>query len=127
MRNNRKERKYTPEQLVVLQNLAIPRDIASMMIDVPEREVSDFRFRIKYKKSILAAAKKYRDQRKLKDEERLGGRQYNYWTPEEITYIMTSEDSDVTMAEKLGRTVYSIQKKRERELNKNNKNNKKKK
>lgn len=118
MRVDRTERKYTPEQEVVLCNLTIPRDIAAIMTDLPCREVTEYRFRIKYKDAINKASKKYRDKRKLRETERLGGRQYNYWSPEDIELIMTSTESDDMIAEKLGRTVYSIQKKRERELKK---------
>lgn len=118
MRNKRNGRKYTADQLHILDDLSIPRDVASMMTDLPEREISDYRFRIRYKKAIHAAAKKFRDKRRLLDNERLGGRQYNFWSDEDVEYIMTSTDSDTDMADKLGRTVYSIQKKRERELKK---------
>lgn len=121
MRNKRQGRKYTADQLHILNDLSIPRDIASMMTDLPEREISDYRFRLRYKKSIYAAAKKFRDKRKLLDKERLGGRRYDYWSDEDVEYIMTSTDSDTEMADKLGRTVYSIQKKRERELKKKDK------
>lgn len=118
MRKEKQERKYTPDQLLVLNDLTIDRDVASIMTDLPIREISDYRFRIRYKDSIIRASKKFRDKRKLKDAERLGGRQYDYWTPADVEYIMTSTDSDAEMAEKLNRTVYSIQKKREREIKK---------
>ena len=52
MRVDRTERKYTPEQEVVLCNLTIPRDIAAIMTDLPCREVTEYRFRIKYKDAI---------------------------------------------------------------------------
>jgi len=118
MRKEKQERVYTPDQLLVLNDLTISRDVASIMTDLPMREISDYRFRIRYKEAISRASKKFRDKRKQQDAERLGGRQYDYWTAEDIEYILTSTDSDAEMADKLNRTVYSIQKKRERELKK---------
>jgi hypothetical protein len=118
MKIQRATKKFTQEQIKVLSDFSIPRDLASMMTGLPERDVSDYRFRLKYRDSIAAASRRYREQRKFKDAERLGGRVYNFWTEEDIEYILNGTDTDEEMAEKLGRTVYSIQKKRERELNK---------
>ena len=118
MKIQRTIKKYTQEQIKILSDFSIPRDLASVMTGLPERDISDYRFRLKYRDSIAAASRRYRAQRKFKESERLGGRVYNFWTAEDIEYILNGTDTDEEMAEKLGRTVYSIQKKRERELNK---------
>lgn len=118
MRKEKIERTYTPEQLQILNDLSITRDIASMLTDLPQREINDYRFRIRYREVINKAAKRYRDKKKAENLERLGGRKYDYWTAEDIEYILTSEDTDEEMAIKLGRTTYAIQKKREREIKK---------
>lgn len=118
MKIQRTIKKFTPEQIKILSDFSIPRDLASVMTGLPERDISDYRFRLKYRDSIAAASRRYREQRKFKDAQRLGGRAYNFWSAEDIEYILNGTDTDEEMAEKLGRTVYSIQKKRERELNK---------
>ena len=118
MRKDRIERVYTPEQLMILNDFTITRDSAAIITDLPQREINDYRFRVRYKEAINKAAKRYRDKKKAENLERLGGRKYDYWTAEDIEYILTSEDTDEEMAIKLGRTTYAIQKKREREIKK---------
>lgn len=118
----RKERrisksKLTEKELKVVEDLSIPVDVASFMLGITASLITHYRYRMKIKDSLRKAAKKYRDKLKEAHLEKFGKTHasYNYWSEEEIKYIMTSTDSDLEQAEKLGRTVYSIQKKRERE------------
>lgn len=125
----RKERqisksKLTEKELQIIEDLSIPVDVVSFMTGIQASLITHHRYRMKIKESLRKAAAKYRNKLKEKHLEKFGKTHasYNYWTEEEIKYIMTSKDSDLEQAEKLGRTVYSIQKKREREKIKENNN-----
>ena len=119
MRKERKisKSKLTEKEIKIIEDLSITIDIASFMTGIQSSLITHYRYRMKIKDSLRKAAKKYRDKLKERHLEKFGKTHasYNYWTEEEIKYILTSQESDIEQAEKLGRTVYSIQKKRERE------------
>jgi len=121
-------RKKTPtyrlsnEDLKIILDHSIPPDVASFMVNVPANTISQYRFRNKYKDSIDKAVARFRAKLKQANLARFGKSNgcYQYWTEEDINYILESSDPDAVMAEKLNRTIYSIQKKRERELKRRN-------
>ena len=120
------EEKLSEEDFEIVADKTIPSDLASLITGIPIEEISKYRYSLKYRSSLREASRRYRE--KLKKKRRT--RTYSYWTEEEIDYIMYGTDTDVEMAKKLDRSVYSIQKKRERETNKrlggkNGRNNKK--
>ena len=47
---------------------------------------------------------------------------YNFWTQAMVDYILNSTDTDKEQARKLGKTIYAVQKKRQRELAKQERN-----
>lgn len=102
-----------------MNDFSTPVDVASFMTDMAPRDIAQYRYRIKYKELRAKASARYRE--RMKEQDKALGRDhgtYKYWTPEEINYILNSEDTDEQQSEKLGRSVYSIQKKRQRERGK---------
>lgn len=108
------EEKLSEEDFKIVSDKTIPSDLASVITGIPIEEISKYRYSLRYRSSLREASRRYRE--KLKKKRRT--RTYGYWTEEEIDYIMYGTDTDVEMAKKLDRSVYSIQKKRERETNK---------
>jgi len=102
----------------ILDNKTITPDVASFMVDMSMNSVVQYRYRVNHREECKQASQKCRNKMKAENQKRFGGNNkcYNYWSEAEIEYILFSNDSDKTMAKKLHRTVYAIQKKREREL-----------
>lgn len=122
MRKKEPVRRLSKDDLKIVLDTSIPPDVASFMVDMPANTISQYRFRNKYSEGLRKASARFREKMKQQNIEKFGKSNacYNYWSAEDIKYIMTSKDPDSVMAEKLNRTVYSIQKKRERELKRRN-------
>ena len=116
MKKPRRQQVYvTQEEQDILGDHTIPISVAMIMLDMAHREVLTKRQYILYGEQRRKASLKYREKIKNLQNRK---RTYNFWKPEEIEYILTSTDSDLTQAKKLDRSVESIQKKRERERRK---------
>ena len=121
----RKKKRTTRQQLTeeaqrIISDISIPPDMAGFMLGMESTEVSKYRSREKYREGNARASANYRKKLKEKHLETFGRNNacYGYWSKEEVEYIMNTKEPDTAIAEQLGRTVYSIQKKRERELKK---------
>lgn len=110
--------RLSEEDIRILTNRTVTSDVASFMVDMPAKQVIDYRYRESHREQCKEASKKAREKMKAEHEALFGTgkRQYDYWRPEEIEYIITSSDSDKKMARKLKRSIQSIQKKRSRVL-----------
>lgn len=94
-----------------IQNL---RDLAFVMNRSYE-SVRNKKWRLDHPERTREIDRKYK--RQLHDRTTDGGkRNYLYWTKEEIDLILTSKESDLVLAEKLGRSLNCIQTKRHRLL-----------
>ena len=102
------------EDLKVIYDFTIPVEMASFMLDIPESYISSWRHQKKYAANRIAASQRYRDKKKAEGIMSHDHQKYNYWSEADVKYILTSEDTDEEMAIKLGRTICSVQKKRER-------------
>ena len=58
MRKEKIERTYTPEQLQILNDLSITRDIASMLTDLPQTEINEYKYQTYIKENIVGAENK---------------------------------------------------------------------
>lgn len=99
----------TEKEISILQNYTITNDAACVMLNLPRRDVLKLRQYYRYTEARKEASQRFREKNKSDN------RKYNFWKPDEIAYILTSEDTDEEQAKKLKRSVYAIQKKRERE------------
>lgn len=115
-RRSLKKADLSEEDLKIVYDTSISVEMASFMLDIPESYVSSWRHQKKYAASRIAASKRYRDKKKAEGIMSHSHQKYSYWSDDDVKYIMTSEDTDEDMAKKLGRTICSIQKKRERVL-----------
>lgn len=104
----------------IITDPSIPTDMASFMTGIDADTVSKLRYRQKMRDVNAKASRKYRAKLKKKHIAEFGKEHacYDFWSKEEIEMVMNSEESDLVLSEKLNRTVYSIQKKRQRELKK---------
>lgn len=94
-----------------IQNL---RDLAFVMNRSYE-SVRNKKWRLDHPERAREIDKRYK--RQLYNRTTDGGkRNYLYWTKEEIDLILTSKESDLVLAEKLGRSLNCIQTKRYRLL-----------
>lgn len=115
-RRSLKKADLSEADLKVIYDFTISVEMASFMLDIPESYVSSWRHQKKYAANRIAASKRYRDKKKAEGIMSQGHKTYDYWSDEDIKYILTSDDTDEEMAKKLGRTICSVQKKRERVL-----------
>lgn len=104
----------------IIYNYTIDHNMASVLTGIDADKIYHFRYQDLFKEKQREASQRYRDKQREKDIEKFGAPHscYNFWSEEEIKYILTSKDSDRVMAEKLNRTIASIQKKRAREVEK---------
>lgn len=115
-RKSFKKADLTETDLKVVYDSSIPVEMASFMLDIPEPYISSWRHAEKFAANRLAASQRYRDKKKAEGIMSQAHKTYQFWSEADVQYIMTSEDTDEEMAKKLGRTICSVQKKRERVL-----------
>ena len=122
MKKQTPTRQFSKEDMKIILDTSIPPDVASFMVDAPANTISQYRFRDKYKEGLRRSAARFKEKMRQENLAKFGKPNacYQYWTEEDIKYILESKDTDAAMAKKLNRTVYSIQKKRERELKRRN-------
>ena len=126
MRKKNKKKKVTDlseNDMKILMTKAIEADVAGYMINAEPEEVTSMRYRLARKEQLAEASRVFRQKVKTENLQRFGKEHgcYNYWTEEEIEYILTSEDSDKEQALRLNKTVAAVQQKRSRELAKRRK------
>ena len=113
-------RKLTAGDIELMTTQELPIDVAAFITDTNEKTVQNSRYRAKYSESCKAASQRNRNKMKQENIQNFKKTHgcYNYWTAAQIEYILNSADSDKVQARKLGKTIYAIQKKRQRELEK---------
>lgn len=111
-----KKANLSESDLKVVYDTSISVEMASFMLDIPEPYISSWRHAEKFAANRLAASQRYRDKKKAEGIMSQSHKTYQFWSEADVQYIMTSEDTDEEMAKKLGRTICSVQKKRERIL-----------
>lgn len=114
-------RELNPKQRELLFNESVSSDIVAMLLHMRPSEVSDIRYRSKFKNSINEASKRYRTRLReselAKFKKPYGSR--NLWSKEEEALLLQLHFSGVTdkeIALQLNRSTYSVAKKRERIL-----------
>lgn len=122
----RKQRRsnFTEEEKQLLTNEYMPNDIAAFIIEANTKTIENAKHRYKYSESCKAASKKNREKMKKENIENFKKTHgcYNFWTQAMVDYILNSTDTDKEQARKLGKTIYAVQKKRQRELAKQERN-----
>lgn len=103
-----------PEQWKMIMDLSQDVSVVSMILDIPEYKIKDWRHSEKYKDAIKEAGKRYKEKKRAEGSFSNGHATYDFWSAADIQYLMESEESAEAIATKLGRTICSVQKKRER-------------
>lgn len=116
MRKNRIVSKLSAEDKAILEDKTLTNDVVCFMLELPLSYVKAYRYRKKYSESLRKASAKKRQEIKQKNKERFGKAHgcYNYWTDEEIEYLLRSTETDEEIALKLNRTSDAIRQKRNR-------------
>ena len=109
------------KQRALLFNNSISADIVAMLLYMRPSEITDIRYRSKYKDSINEASKRYRSRIREAELEKFKKPygSHNLWSKEEEALLLDLYFSGVTdkdIAAKLNRSTYSVAKKRERIL-----------
>ena len=114
-------RELNTKQRELLFNESVSSDIVAMLLRMRPSEVSDIRYRNKFKDNINEASKRYRTRLRALEMEKFkkpyGSR--NLWSTEEEAELLQLHFSGLTdkeIAIRLNRSTYSIAKKRERIL-----------
>ena len=116
MRRNRIVTNLSAEDKVILEDKTLTNDVVCFMLDLPMSYVKSYRYRKKYSESLRKASARKREEIRQKNKDRFGKAHacYNYWTDEEIEYLLRSTETDEEIALKLNRTSDAIRQKRNR-------------
>ena len=120
-RKKKSIRELNDKQRELLFNESVSSDIVAMLLRMRPSEVTDLRYRSKFKESINKASKRYRARIREMEMEKFKKPygSHNLWTPEEEAKLLQLHFQGITdkeIAIKLNRSTYSIAKKRERIL-----------
>lgn len=121
MKKRKSIRELNTKQRELLFNASVSPDIVGMLLHMRPSEISDIRYRNKFKESINKASKNYR-QRLRESELKKFKKPYgsrNLWDKEEEALLLElhfNGKTDKEIAQILNRSTYSISKKRERIL-----------
>lgn len=121
MTQSKQRYEITEAQRKIIDDLSLSVDVVAFMCNLPANYIATLRYAIQNTDKRKESIRKYNAKLKKENRDKFGKAHacYRYWTAEEIEYIMTSTDTDKEQAEKLNRTRYSIQKKRERVMQDN--------
>lgn len=110
----KKKRKLTPEEEKIILDKTISIDMAAIFLDISKADVDHYRQLYLYKEARKRNSNKYKKEEREKNLKKFGKRNacYNFWTAEQINYILTSTETDDKIAEKLNKTVGAIRQKR---------------
>jgi len=114
-------RDLNKKQKEILYNESISADLVAMLINMRASDITDIRYRRKFKDNINKASRNYRARIREKEMEKFKkpyGSRMPWDTEEESLLLRLYEEgkSDKEIAKELNRSVYSISKKRERLL-----------
>ena len=111
-------RDLTKEQKEILFNTSYSPELAGILIHMQPSDIEAIRYRSKFRDNINRASKNYRARIREKEMKKFK-KPYGMrmpWTKEEEKLVMdmfAQGHSDIEIANKLNRSVYSISKKRE--------------
>ena len=114
-------RELNEKQRELLMNESVSPDIVGMLLHMRPADITDIRYRQKFKENINKAARNYRKRlRELEmDKFKKPYGSHNFWSQEEEAEMLTLHFKGLTdkeIAIRLNRSTYSIAKKRERIL-----------
>jgi len=113
-KQRRKPREYTQEEINYLKRCGYTTKDIAFMLKRTEASVHTKKYQLTHPETAKETRRAVKEKKRKEEEERLGGRQYDFWTAEEIDIILTSKLTDAELSQQLSRTINSIQKKRHR-------------
>lgn len=106
---------YGTDEMSYLKNLGYTASDIAFMLGRSTAAVATKRYAMLNPKKVAEIRRDVKQKMRNAEREALGGvRKYDLWTKDEINLIMTSRKCDRELAQMLGRTINSIQKKRHR-------------
>jgi hypothetical protein len=111
-------KEWTDKDKKILSDRSLPKEVAALLVDTSVSAVTNYRSNFSDEKKEIHRqyAQRERDLRRAREIERFGGiyKSARPWTKEEVQYLITTEDTDSVIAEKLSRTQDAVTKKRQR-------------